>query len=253
MKVTKKALEKIEKRVLRELDLKFTRESRAKGLIAYHQVFGAGSLDRILEEGFIYPGIYRLDPEWLRGKCERWIAEDLRWEENPEMLDALLFVVERAVEDLKEFREEKGIVAGSTATQLECVDVIFGDAWNVFLSPHEMRFAGSEDALVFDAFDLVDRGAALRMTDFIDSYRTMTQDLLYGKTDYENVRDPVKRIMKAVKEVKGNEMRGKWAIQELVSMTINEGLNYGADIVWNGPLPVRWAKEVVRGGRSISL
>src|SRR5262245_18071951 len=196
----------------------------------------------------ILPGIYRLDPEWIGVSCRKWI--NLLWSENrkgkPEVFDALEKLVGKEIASVKRFRAENRITETGRPTQLECVDVLFGDAWNVFLSPHRERFAGAQGALIFDAYDLVEKGAALRTIDFIYGYRQMIEDLLAGRGAHEDVRDPVERIMAAAEDVGKGEITGNEALGELNQMAINLDHNYDADIVWNGPLPIEWAIKVLR-------
>lgn len=249
MKVSKRALQAAEKRLwakgLRQAAEEVATTARRTGVKAVHQVFTKGTMGEILKGGFILPGIYRLDPDWIRVSCGKWMNE-LRLE-NPkgkeEIYPALEALVERALAEVKKFRVEHRIRTVGAKTRLECVDILFGDAWNVFLSPHGGRFAESYGEIVYDAYALVERGAALRREDFIYGYKNMLWDLFHGKTAYEDL-EPVDRILAAAKDVWATELTGGEALQELDGMAINLDSNPDADIVWNGPLPVEWATQI---------
>ena len=137
---------------------------------AYHRV-ERFPLERILKNGAIFPVAFRLDPDFMVASCR-----DLLQQVNEYVLDEGNPRAVRGVELLIEKRR-KEIAAVSTGetdeTGLFCGDFLAGDAFSVFLSTGEWGGIDEEAAshgFVFDAEDLLRRGAVVRRGDLLDSY-----------------------------------------------------------------------------------
>lgn len=243
-----RSAEKIHRSAIEQIEADLSKKARKIGVKAYHQVLGVNALDRILEEGAILPGAFRLDPQWVEAQCAKGIVRLTRPspQDDPEAIRAINDQVAYAISELKQFQAERGITGATHPTQLECVDIMFGDAYRVFLSPHEFRFAGPDTGLVYDAYELVERGAVIRGLDFIRRYKEILDEVIRGGGEYGWITHPGERMETMVEDLHARELSD---LGELDRFALNRDAASQAEVVWEGPLPVAWAIEVIRDGR----
>jgi hypothetical protein len=227
--------------------LKRNRPLEQKALKAYHQVFGEGALERVLEDGAILPGIYRLDPDWVESRCEESLAKMIRSSPG-DVLGAGAAIraqADYAISDIRKFQEILGASGFAQPTQLECIDIMFGDSYRIFLSMGEFRFGGPQTGFVYDAYDLVKRGAVIREEDFMGEYEMILNRVISGRGDHLEISDPAERLQRLVADLQETESS---STGDLARLSVNKDAASRAEIVWEGPLPIEWALEVWREG-----
>lgn len=209
-----------------------------RSLKAYHQVLGPGALDTILNEGVILPASYRLDVAWLKKRCGAFMIS-LK-EKNPKG-DPLGFkavddALDSAINDIEAAQHKASVVGTQKKTALECQDIIFGDADKIFLSIGKFALKGAKTGLVFDARDLVERGAFVRGCDYYQAYDGVIESALYGSEEYPSTYDGFDIFESEYESIR----------DRLVSDV--EYLKDATEILWEGPLPLDLAIEVIRNG-----
>jgi len=227
---------------------------------AYHQVLGEGAFERVLETGVITPAVLRVDPTWVETCCmdvvDQWIRESIAVGAPVDGLavEAFRDMFREAARDMRAAQAEAGITVTSLETKFMCIDVLFGDVWNIFLSPFEFYFDRDKTGFVFDAEDLVARGAHVRTLDFLQKYAGVVIQVMERKAG-QHIDDPRERIMAVLDELVGGfERTGEKAL-ETMRLAEKEGPKDGSDMefVWKeGALPIDWAIEVWEKGKLIT-
>ncbi len=138
---------------------------------------------------------------------------------------------------------------------LTCFDILANDFDRIFLTvfnwidPHE--FSG----LVFDADFLIRKGAAIRAGDLLDHYRdglkkVISEHLRPGEYE-EAFREVIGKVLDR------NQWKNKAATEYLDVVEKEEkawvkaGRKGEVEMVFEGPLPVRWAVEAWENGEKI--
>jgi len=231
---------------------------------AFHLVPSRQAMDRILLHGAILPGALRLDPALFLEKCELEILEraDVAAIDDPEVklnttvFEALKQLASESMEGLRRLQREAGVVGTQRTTQYACPDLLAGDLERVFLSleswPSWARQISEEPQLhgfVFDAEDLVKKGARLRPRDLLKKYRWAIEDVLRSRIRSKD--KAYTEILKALERVqKDGELRGKGALAFMFSDAMyrqrEEARESGVtmELVWDGPLPLELAVSV---------
>jgi hypothetical protein len=230
---------------------------------AFHLVPSREVMDRIAARGEILPGAMRLDPDLFLEKCELEFLElaekasiDLDVKLNTTVLGALKDLARESIEGLRRFQRFAGAEGTQRTTQYACPDLLAGDLERVFLSvqdwPHWAEQVSQEERLhgfVFDAKDLVERGARLRPKDLLKEYRWALEDLLRTR-----MRSKDKAYVAAIKSLERVQRDGEWrggsGIAFLTSPSMYESREQAreegstVELVWDGPLPLEWAVDV---------
>lgn len=223
---------------------------------AYHSTRTVDALEKVLEQGAILPGIYRLSEEEIRATCGKDAkGYDARYGPNPVVLGGLSQLMDEFIRDHAEMLSRK---AGPTA--LRCPDILAGDAGRVFLSAYRWTLARDiekrsfqKTGLVFDVIDLVKKGAAVRPSDLYGDFHWELIDQFKARYAYreqalENIASGLASRMEA------GSLHGDEAIAYLHKGLEDDQIAYDLEqedieVVWDGPLPVEWAVEEWRNGR----
>lgn len=231
---------------------------------AFHLVPSREALNRIAARGEILPGSMRLDPDLFLEKCElefMELAEKASIDEpdvklNTTVLAALKDLARESIEGLKRLQRVAGVDGTQRTTQYACPDLLAGDLERVFLSvadwPHWANQISEEDrfhGFVFDAQDLVEKGARLRPKDILRDYRWALEDLLRTR-----MRSKDRAYVAAIKALQYVQRENEWksgsAIAFLISPSMQESREKAREegstieLVWDGPLPLEWAVDV---------
>lgn len=214
---------------------------------AYHQVAGGGAnVDLIIAEGFIYPAIERIPPEELGAICE----EEMLGYEIKGASERTIRALERLVE-----RETKRVMrsprrAGWTRTAFECVDFLMGDLKRVFFSG-EGWLDDFANGFVYDADWLIDSGAMVRGSDFIELYHGLVSDLVLRR-GFHTVDHAERLIREAAqsKRLKDYLRKEEDAKAELRNAS-EAGRLHDVEIVFEGSVPVKRALEIWKDGQRL--
>lgn len=234
-------------------------------ILAYHQVGTPGmptkkrdlAFDAIKKDGLITPALMRVRRGEMWEECygdsyTKRIGDRYR-EATPYALQAL----ERLADGwLKRLPED-----GSTNTNFNCRDMIAGDFTRIFLSFADF-YAISEEGrtgFVFDALDLVKRGARFRPRDLLGLIDQAIDAA--SRYEYPGVEEAAAAIERRIAfELADHELSGAEAItsiEECVSGTGDYGGSppgcYSGELVWQGALSISLAKETWRDGKKVRL
>lgn len=227
---------------------------------AYHQV---GSeqwndaqlrevLEGVLSRGKIEPAITRLDRGDMEKECftglDRGATIDQRFEgANPKVLAALKAIARDKLKKLPR--------SGLVQSLFNCVDLIAGDLELIFLKPEE--WYSLQNGFVFDAEELLRKGARFRPTDLLGNYNYVIEQLAYQNfrtvTEAREAVEEALRDERDTRELTGQE--GIWDLKECIEhagdYSGEEGTCNG-EIVWRGALPLDLAIEVWQNGEEIT-
>lgn len=160
---------------------------------------------------------------------------------------------------LEEFQLQEGIEATSTETQLRCLDLLAGDFDRIFLSLFSWVSPGWPTGFIFDAEDLLRRGASLRDHDLIMDYKLIMSTLVVTQPSLD--RPFEERLFDAASELFSEfQWDGENAILKLEEMESDErlrkqyefGNHNGPEIIFPGPLPIELAVETWENGERIA-
>ena len=220
---------------------------------AYHFI-PSESIKDVLREGVIRPGSERVDPssfEWYCGDEINELLRDMREQGkkvNPIALEVLQSLVASEINSLYDWQRELKDGPGSGQTQFKCWDLLAKDIDLVFLQAWGWpTFTEANTGLIFDAEDLVRKGAAVRTHDLVATYDAMIQGVLSGKWDdhgdvYQAFEDGFERIFK------GYQFTGEEALRLLRRKPTK--YDEAQELVWGGDLAVALAVEVVKPGKA---
>lgn len=220
-------------------------------LKAYHFVQGGGSaVDAIKQAKALRPAADRLSASELEHLCDKQLEE---WSHQfpPGNVAILKKLIER---EAWETREEERL-GDRSRSAFECLDFIMGDLKRIFLSvgtwpAHIMD--GQPNGFVFDALALVERGATVRDTDFLDHYRNTVTDLLNGRWPFSNPEGLRMRIQELLKKAPYADYQksGTEAVRLLNERAAGAGTGY-LEIVQEGSLDVDRAVETWKDGYQV--
>lgn len=218
---------------------------------AYHQV-GTDSMEprdrenllkKVMEIGSLLPAVERVSRAEMEAECfgsEREVALHQRFRSSPETLAALR---DMAGEWTRRLPEE-----GSVHTMFNCVDILAGDLGRLFLSVGDWYTVPT--GFVFDAEELVEKGAAFRPSDMLRNLDFAVENAV--KERFRSVGAARKRIEQVIDEVVAdNNFYGKEAVRELRHFA--KKLYGTEELVWEGRLPLDLAVEAWSEGRRIRL
>lgn len=233
------------------------RSSETDIIKAYHQVGTdsmsprerAALLGQILEIGAILPAVERVQHKEMYNECFSETQTETSTiygrfrSATPKAVKAL---EEMAFEWIEKLPEE-----GTTHTLFNCVDLLAGDLGNIFLSLG--TWYQIPNGLVYDAEDLIRRGARFRPFDLLAHFESAIREAI--SHPYSTVREARNLIESMIHgELEERSLSGKAAISELRNCVAgaehykNPGCPSG-EIAWPGRLPVGWALEVWQEGR----
>ena len=264
---------------------------------AYHIVPEASIVDQMVQEGFIYPAVYIMNPSSVRERCAVE-ADDLYkrgggfGRKTPEGigLEIMRSEFKEAAERFISEQRRLG-VEGDADIQMGCSDIWMGDYNRVFLSAldwywrYEQQVEESgASGFVFDALYLVKQGARVREYDLMLTWDQMISSFV--KQPWTSKEEAMSKLERAIKSIFGKlEHKGREAEaflekaekdeperkrklkkeeEELRAELEREGtpremqpryLAYAEggrlEMVFDGPLPIEWAREVWKGGRRV--
>jgi hypothetical protein len=231
---------------------------------AFHLVPSRKTMDRIIAHGAILPGAMRLDPDLFLEKCRLEFMElaDIASIDEPKVklnltvLSSLEDLARDSIEELRRSQRESGVTGTQRTTQYACPDLLAGDLERVFLSleswPSWVKHVSEESephGFVFNAEELVRKGARVRPRDLLRKYRWALEDALRSKVKSRGdaYAEALRRISRVQRE---GEFRGKSALAFLVSDEMyrqrEEARESGVtmELVWDGPLSLELAVNV---------
>jgi len=229
--------------------------SRKRGVIrAYHQV-GTDAvpgddrallLDRILEEGFVSPATERVKRAEMEEECfgDAYVEPlDIRFQHASR--EGLRALREMARDVIGRLPEE-----GTTHTLFNCVDLLAGDLGRIFLSLGNW-YQGIPNGLVYDARDLLMRGARFRYEDFLRDFGEAAEDA--AGIEYDSLEEARQAVERALDHVIEEQSRsGKEGAGDLESfVSASHGQVGHSEIVWDGRLPTDLALEVWMEGKKL--
>lgn len=212
---------------------------------AYHHV-ERFPLEKILKKGAIFPVAFRLDPEYLQGCMDLLftVRENVADEGNPEAIRGVELLIE------KRWNEIAAVSSRETdETGLFCGDVLAGDAFSVFLSTGGWGRVEEEVApngFVFDAEDLIRRGALFRGDDLLGNYDYTLEGAAWLKGSATAIRDELERQLDAVQ--KRWQVKGEAAIAKL-----RKDPEEWDELVFAGPVNLKWAVEMWDDGELVAM
>lgn len=218
---------------------------------AYHQV-GTDSMspkkraelfDHIVKLGALLPAMERVKRLEMKNECFSSASHY-----GATIQDKFKDATKNARKALKEMAQE--VIAqlpeeGTTHTLFNCTDLLAGDMGRIFLSIGEW-YTGFKNGFVFDAHDLLMRGARFRPLDLLGHFNSAITEAV--KYSYKTVRESRYLIENMIYgEVQDRSYTGQEGIDELEECLAGAG-DYenrkgcpGAEIVWEGRLPVSLA------------
>lgn len=225
-------------------------------MLAYHFVRGGlPALRGVVRDGAILPGAYRLPPWALRATCLSYIRK-LRERSVPsqELALAVERLLDRRLEDIK--LAQKGRPAQPAESGFLCQDLLAGDLFYVFLALENWswpilhsRGNPPPNGFVFDAHDLVTKGAILRGQDNASRYKR-----ILSRLDKEPLpaQDLSRKLIDAFQEILLEDLSEDGA-HEVLDDLDKRGLGPANpyELLYPSPVPVEWAIEAWAEGASV--
>ncbi len=214
---------------------------------AYHHV-DRFPVWEILKKGSILPAAYRINPTHLVGSCwdQLYFLKEMELGEggNPIGRAGVELLIHERVDEILEVSSQE-----TDDTGFFCGDLLAGDAFSVFLSTGEWGRGDAEEkanGFVFDAEDLIRRGAVLREGDLLDPYNQVTEGMAWTKAKSPKAaRKVLKRKLSQIQTE--YEFKGERAIQEL-----RKDPNEWRELLFPGPVSLTWATEMWEDGALVS-
>jgi len=221
-------------------------------------------MKKVLHQGEILPSSERVDPSVFMWDCQNTMNEIRReiefndLEPNENTFAALYDWADQEVQSLEEWQREIGTEETHRETEFYCIDLLAGDLDRVFLSVGNwVRWAPSHTGFVFDAEELVWKGAGIRTTDLSLAYMAALQRVLMklfrskgeAREAFEGGLQKVVRANTSWKKEAKDWLR--MSSRSLTKAALPEGGM--AELVWEGSLPLKLAIEVWREGRRVAV
>lgn len=212
---------------------------------AYHQVGSdewspeerAQAIDEILKVGMIHPASSRMDRHEMEIEC--FTGKD----RGSTLIQRFPKATQKARAALKELAQEKIDrlpESGLTQGLFNCLDLLAGDFELIFLRPG--GWYSVDNGFVFDAEQLLRKGARFRRTDLLGGYHAAVEAALQDKYDsIEAAKEVIELEIGAIQD--HFQSTGRRAIKAM-----KEGLTPTSEIVWRGSLPLDLSIEVWQEG-----
>lgn len=216
---------------------------------AYHQVGSdawekeelQAAYDEVLAHGSIEPASHRLD----RSEMEKECFDPKRDADLAQRFPGATENARTALELLAKEKIRRLPETGFTQSLFNCVDMLAGDLELIFLRPY--NWYSVDNGFVFEAVELIRKGAKLRRADALGAYGTIIDETV--KQKYPSVAAARKAIERELRDVReAVEHSGSEAIALL-----KDGVPGDAEIVWTGTLPLSLAVEGWRYGKKAAL
>jgi hypothetical protein len=227
---------------------------------AYHQV-GTDAMrskeraelfDHILQIGAVLPAIERVKRREMENECftDESMVEPIRHRFKSATGKAMDALEEMAKEIIDRLPEE-----GTTHTLFNCTDLLAGDMGRIFLSIGGW-YTGFKNGFVYDAGDLLMRGARFRPVDFLGHFDAAIREAVkHGYKTVTEARGVIESMIYG--EIADRSYTGKEGLDDLEDCLAgagdyqdNRGCRSG-EITWGGRLPVKWALEAWRKGKKV--
>src|SRR3990170_382884 len=218
-------------------------------MLAYHFVRGGlPALQAVLREGAILPGAYRL-PLWaLRAGCQSYI-DRLRRKPDPkeDLARAVEHLLDRRMKDIQLVRQERTLQASESG--FLCEDLLAGDTFYVFLALENwswpiLHSRGHQppNGFVFDAHDLVTKGAILREQDNASRYQAVLRRLAGMALQAPEL---ARLMIDGFQEILLEDLSEDAAHEALDALDLRGlGPANPFELLYPSPLTVEWALEV---------
>lgn len=228
---------------------------------AYHQVFGI-SVKELLRRGVLYPAIDHIDPNWIPGSCSNSI-DNLVLEmhhEDRAVFEGAIAVLEDIVQSeaslIEKYQREEGIEGKSRHSELSCFDILANDFDKVFCSLFNwVRSPRLVSGFVFDADFLIENGAAVREVDLLEDYQEGLKTVISEQMTPEEYRQSFAQV---IRDILNNYERTKEGAKKLLDQVEKHEKERTAiggrgvlELVFPGPIPLKWAIEAWQDGKRV--
>jgi hypothetical protein len=210
-------------------------------LVAVHVLTRDDSFEHVMRDGRLLPLEMRKDPEEIVQNC---LVELEKWKPPSPGIRinrSSLVVYRQLVAEYKTYLESvpRWHTPKDVETHTNCMDLLAGDGEFVFLSfmyPHPW-IEHVHGILVFDAIDLVDKGA--RVAKLYSGMSKPFRDWLYSDNRW-SVGEAKEELLSIFQWAREREMVGERAANYLRRMADSKNAGF-IEIMWKGPLPINWA------------
>lgn len=215
---------------------------------AYHQVGSdewsseerAQAIREIRQVGMIHPASSRMDRHEMEIECftgkNRGSTLIQRFPKaTPKGRAALKELAQEKIDRLPE--------SGFTQGLFNCLDLLSGDFELIFLRPG--GWYSVDNGFVFDAEQLLKKGARFRRTDLLGGYHAAVEGALSEK--YDSIEAAKEVILLEIGAIQDHfQSTGRQAIKAM-----KDNLTPTSEIVWRGSLPIDLALEIWSEGRLV--
>lgn len=133
---------------------------------------------------------------------------------------------------------------GVTHGLFNCLDLIAGDFDLIFLKPG--NWYSIDNGFVFDAQELIKKGARFRRTDLLGGFHAAIAGAL--SDTYDSVGAAKESVELEIQAILDHfQTSGRSALRAM-----KDGMTDSSEIVWRGPLPLDLAIEVWENGKNIT-
>lgn len=213
---------------------------------AYHSIYRT-PLEEIVQAGVILPAAFRVDPDVLEGHCESLIDEirETAFDEggNWTAVKGIELLINNRLKEMASVS-----LQNTEETGFYCADLLARDVYSVFMSIGDWEDFGRKHptGFVFDAEELINKGAIVRIGDLLQEYDDIITDMLWSK--YKSPEKVMNILNNRLEEAKReNEISGIRAINY-----IRSSLKVYNELTYPGPLNLGLAKEVWDNGFHIA-
>jgi len=222
-------------------------------------------LDEVLESGDILPAIHRINLGTLKDKCDTRDMEEtiVRGFDDPKPKKTAMQyyrrLISEALKAVRDFQRSHGIRPLKHATEFQCTDLLAGDLECVFLSLDDwVSWGRSQTGLIFDARDLVSKGASVRPVDLNNKYWRVLRAAF--RSDWKSYGDFERIVLSWFQQVQStNSLSGEEAAEHLGGPRVTDMYKLLSDddnppeIVVCGSVPVEWAVAYCIDGHCFPL
>lgn len=215
---------------------------------AYHWV-PKEAFKEISESGEIIPATDRLNTEIFHEKCASEM-ENLAYQLKGKLVDPIAWKgLFRLIADRIDHFYSLSPGSLHMFTQLGCIDLLAMDVENVFLQVGEWPMWAGENptGFVFDAADLIQRGAFFREKDLAPSYWAGLQKIVMKK--FETVDGAKDAIISMFVDIQ--EKYDKAGADAFKALRKKSRRSEPPELLWHGRLPVAHAIDWLYEGETV--
>jgi hypothetical protein len=220
---------------------------------AYHAT-SPEAFEGILEGGAILPASMRVDPEALRGACDKAISKRLEHldviPELKELVRAFRDLAEEKISELQGRRSLWSTQYDPKELHAHCFEYISGGTDFVYLQTGawedkavQLFSRGKPWGFVFDAEELLTKGGLL----FFNTLRNWIDYEMFSFRRTSDIEDAHEFLLTMIDAFFKDENNVEYGLQAIERIRIGSRSYLG----WEGPLPIFMAKEIWKEGRRV--